>query len=137
MKEHKCQNCNKAFKSYEKTPKYCCRECYKKGHTVWNKGKKLHYPVWNKGKKSWQKREKHPNWKGGKWCWAKKFVLDRDNGTCQYCKLQEREIMDIAHIKGHEVKGQDRRYIVHNPAHLITLCPNCHRRYDNNKIKLR
>ena len=36
----------------------------RKGHTAWNKGKKLHYTVWNKGKKglqvSWKKGKKFP-----------------------------------------------------------------------------
>lgn len=80
--------------------------------------------------------EKHPRWKGGKWSWAKKVVLERDKNTCLYCGLKEEGLMDAAHIKGYEVRQQDRRKIIHNPEHLITLCPNCHRRYDLGRIKL-
>jgi 5-methylcytosine-specific restriction endonuclease McrA len=75
-------------------------------------------------------KDNHPMWKGGMWTWAKRFVVKRDKGTCQICGLKEKEIMDVAHLKGHENGGVDRRYTKHNPEHLITLCPNCHRRYD-------
>jgi 5-methylcytosine-specific restriction endonuclease McrA len=88
-------------------------------------------------KKGQNLREKHPNWKGGKWCWAKRFVLQRDNYKCQYCGLEEKDILDIAHKAGYAMKLRDRRYVVHNPDNLITLCPNCHRRYDLGKIHLK
>lgn len=88
-------------------------------------------------KKGQNVRDKHPRWSGGKWCWAKKFVISRDGGVCQICRLDEKEIMDVAHKRGFENGGVDRRYTTHNPDHLITLCPNCHRRYDLGIVNLR
>ena len=130
-----CKHCKIKFETYDDA-KYCSRKCWKLGHKVWNKGKKLEYTPKTIFKKGQNLRENHPNWKGGKWCWVKRFVINRDNGTCQICKLNEKDIMDVAHKKGFENKGKNRRYINHNPDHLITLCPNCHRRYDLNKLQL-
>lgn len=109
---------------------------------------------WNKGKKIWvgEKRknlklpptgsgEKHPNWKGGKWFWARRVTLKRDNYTCQICKLREPKIMEVAHKNrdGNYVNHSEsvnRTYLVHNPDDLITLCPNCHAKYDKGLINL-
>lgn len=107
----------------------------KKGKSPWNKGKKLHYMPSNVFKKGQNIADKHPRWKGGLWTWAKKQVLERDNGICQYCGLNEPEIMDTAHIE--PVKGNRKRmYEPQDIENLITLCPNCHRRFDMGLIKL-
>ncbi len=85
-------------------------------------------------KKGQNQGNKHPNWKGGKWCYAKRATIKRDKGICQICSLNESDIMDVAHKHGYENGGVDRRYTNHDLKHLITLCPNCHRRYDLNKV---
>lgn len=78
--------------------------------------------------------EKHPQWKGGTILYWKKKVKERDDFTCKNCGLREPEIMDVAHIKPIAGHGQ-RRYRVEDPNNLITLCPNCHRRFDKGLLK--
>jgi 5-methylcytosine-specific restriction endonuclease McrA len=136
MQEFVCQHCNKSFKKYEKSSKFCSRECWRNGHVVWNKGKKLNYLPPTSFKKGEMIGEKHHMWKGGKWCWARRETIKRDNGTCQYCGLIEQVIMDVAHII--PTNGdKNRRYGIHDLNNLITLCPNCHRRFDKGIIELK
>lgn len=79
--------------------------------------------------------EKHPRWKGGLIIWARKQALERDNYTCQYCGLNEKEIMEVAHIV--PVMGEkNRRYTSQDVNNLITLCPNDHTRFDKGLIVL-
>jgi len=60
--------------------------------------------------------------------------LERDNYTCQVCKLEDKDIMDVHHIK--ELKSEHkRRYGVDDLNNMITLCPNCHRKVHKNIVK--
>lgn len=79
--------------------------------------------------------EKHPNWKGGLNIWARKKVLERDNYTCQICKLKDKDIMDVAHIIPVR-SNYKRRYEPQDIKNLIVLCPNCHRRFDKGLVEL-
>jgi len=111
------------------------------GHIPWNKGRKTGIIPPNAWKKGQNLGEKHPNWKGGKWHWAKRKTLERDDYTCQICGLKEPEIMETAHKQRKNnysdyYQSEKRAYLVHNPNDLITLCPNCHRKYDKGLIEL-
>jgi len=64
----------------------------------------------------------------------RKQALKRDDYTCKNCGLREPEIMDVAHLK--PINGnKNRRYTVQDLNNLITLCPNCHRRFDKGLIE--
>ena len=119
-----CQSCKKRFNSYEEEQKYCSRDCYNKGHIVWNKGKKLHYMPPAVFKKGEHIGKKHLNWKGGKWLYWRKQALIRDDYTCQDCGLRDEEIMDVDHVKPRKIYP-DLKLVLSN---LRTLCPNCHKR---------
>ena len=100
----------------------------KKGQVPWSKGKKLPYVSERNRVMNLQfKKEGNPNWKGGKSGFSKKQALIRDNYTCQECKLQDREIVLVDHIKPKSVYPELRFEI----SNLITLCPNCHARKTN------
>ncbi len=79
-------------------------------------------------KTSSRPRETNPNWLGGvdRRTWQR-FVLERDNFTCQTCQLRDVEIMEVDHIlpihKHPELKL--------DPQNMQCLCPNCHRRKTN------
>lgn len=127
--DKKCKKCGMVFITKpSKGQLFCKRLCY----IGWIKDN-LPKTTFKTGDKI---GKKHPRWKGGKWLYWRKQVLIRDNYTCQVCKLQEKDIMDVAHLKGYENNGKNRRYNIHNIEHLITFCPNCHRRYDLGKIEL-
>lgn len=113
IKNHKAKNCWSCYLKYRPLPK-----------TVFKKGK-------NAG-------QNHVRWKGGTVLYWRKVALKRDDYTCQNCKLQEKEIMDVAHIV--PINGNKNRRVLHplnNADNLVTLCPNCHRRFDKGIIELR
>ncbi len=59
----------------------------------------------------------------------RKKVFERDNFTCQKCKIQDKtaRILEIHHINPLYLKGKDE---IEN---LITLCFDCHHFAPNNK----
>lgn len=109
-----------------------------KGKNTWSKGRKLsqetiqkmkgktHTEEYKKMMSKLMKGDKSPSWKGGKDRWWKKSVIQRDNYTCQQCKIQDftEGFLDADHIKS-KSKYPELRCDLKNGQ---TLCPNCHRR---------
>lgn len=64
-------------------------------------------------------------WKGGtSKKYIQRFILKRDDSTCQKCGLRDELIMDIDHVIPRRVAPE----LKYNSKNLITICPNCHRR---------
>jgi len=83
--------------------------------------------------------EKANRWTGGKGGYWRGKILDRDDGTCQICGLQEREIMDIDHIVPNCIEPIKESEIGQNLDKFQTICPNCHRRKtikENRELKI-
>ncbi|MCX6749832.1 MAG: HNH endonuclease [Candidatus Pacearchaeota archaeon] len=59
----------------------------------------------------------------------RKKVFERDNFTCQKCKIQDEttKILEVHHINPLFMEGND------NLDNLITLCSDCHHFAPNNK----
>lgn len=80
---------------------------------------------WNKGKKNPDAQGRnHYHWVGGDRRYWKRAVMERDNYTCRECGFSDMEIMEVHHIKPVCLNPE----LKNDPANLITLCPNCHRR---------
>lgn len=113
---------------------------YRDGKVLWNKGKTGVYS------KETRRRigegrigQKPANWKGGSWIYWQRKALERDNYTCQNCGLKEPEIAEACHlipIKGlkNRVKSGNKLNKLDN---LVTLCPNCHKRFDKGLIEVK
>ena len=91
---------------------------FKKGHTPWNKNKKVKEIS----------GEKHWNWLGGKSFepysidWTKtlrRSIRERDKFTCQICKKIEEDRLHSVHHIDYNKKNN-------NPENLITICVKCH-----------
>lgn len=118
------------------------RKCPKCGENIKNKKAKTCWACYVRYrpipktafKKGQLNGDKHPGWKGGMIIYWRKQALKRDDYTCKNCGLREPEIMDVAHLK--PINGnKNRRYTVQDLNNLITLCPNCHRRFDKGLIE--
>lgn len=115
-----------------------------KGNAPWNKGKKGVYSVASRKKMSdsqlrnSHRGPKHPEWKGGSWVYWQSEIKKRDHYTCLVCHLYDPDIVEAAHIK--PIVGLLNRRTAGHPLNsyenLITLCPNCHARYDKNIIDI-
>ena len=80
--------------------------------------------------------DKHPNWQGGItpeysarfntsiWKNIRKLVLQRDNYTCQKCKIRKKSL-DVHHKKSWRFTKDD------SSDNLISLCRKCHREEDS------
>lgn len=104
-------------KYWDERRKYCSRSCR-------NKARNWTYEMRVKGGLA-RSAGRNGNWAGG--CsktYLKRFVLKRDDNTCQRCGLREPEIMEVDHIIPKRIAPE----LMYNPDNLITLCPNCHRR---------
>jgi len=53
------------------------------------------------------------------WHDTREFVLERDDGKCQECGVEE-EIMHVHHVIPRREGGPDA------PENLVTLCQSCH-----------
>lgn len=109
---HTCKNCNKNFKSNNKTSIFCsvnCRFIYCVGENS---------PKWKGGKTSINRRirssKKYRNWRY--------LIFIRDNYTCQYCHERGVELHPH-HIKSF-AKYPNDRFDINNG---ITLCSYCHK----------
>ena len=61
---------------------------------------------------------------------VRKYVLFRDNYTCQCCKGKSKDkILNVHHIESKKTGGNA-------PNNLITLCETCHKGYHNGTVKL-
>jgi len=82
-------------------------------------------PSPNKGKKFPEYQgENNSLWAGGNRIYWKRIVMERDAYTCWECGFSEKEIMEVHHLKPVCLSPE----LKNDPANLITLCPNCHRR---------
>lgn len=117
--------------------------CFKAGFTPWNAGKKNAQTAWNKGltkkdhpsisKMGFQLGDKCVNWKGGvstanmiiRKSWEHRYwsrrVLERDDFTCQICKIRG-GVLHANHIK----KFSDYPELRFEDSNGITLCKSCH-----------
>ena len=118
----KCKTCGTEYyasETHSKTRKYCSRECK---------------PAWNKGKENLLFRgELNPKWKGGitkineklrksieykEW---RRFILKRDNYTCQLCGKRG-GLIQVDHIKPWSI-FEELRFDIDNGR---VLCVPCH-----------
>jgi 5-methylcytosine-specific restriction endonuclease McrA len=80
---------------------------------------------WNKGKIFPEAQgSNHVSWIGGDRRYWKRIVMERDSYTCWECGFSDEEIMEVHHIKPVCLSPE----LARDPANMITLCPNCHRR---------
>lgn len=126
-----CEICGKEFyaKPYlAKTRRFCSSKC-------WTQSDESKEIVSNTMLLSWELSprvgNKNSNWRGGstselkcrlgrkKWKQIRKFIMERDNYTCQKC-LNNKTNIHIHHIKPYRFGGKDE------PDNLISLCPSCH-----------
>ncbi len=69
--------------------------------------------------------EQNPNWKGGiSYKIACRLTLERDDYTCQICKLRDPDVMEVDHRLCRAIR-KDLQQDLNN---LWTLCANCHKR---------
>lgn len=75
--------------------------------------------------------ENNPNWRGGwedyygpDWESQRRLALKRDNKTCNKCEMMGNT---IHHIVPYRVSHDN------SLENLLTLCPNCHSKIENNK----
>jgi len=127
-----CSNCGKKIErtNYQvnrnKKHHYCSRECMSK-----------HYIGLVYG-------ENHPSWKGGgdlyyghDWPRISKSIIERDNHTCQRCKIKEEELPQNWRLQVHHKKplrNCSSLEEANNPENLITLCNRCHGIVEQNGI---
>ncbi len=145
-----CEICKKDFNVYpnrlkKETPRFCTNKCYGIsliGKSAWNKGK-ITSEETRKKQSDVALRQNHTGsknnmWRGGSWIYWQQTVKTRDKYICQICGLVDFDIMEAAHIK--PLEGSRTRTISGNPLNsldnLVTLCPNCHKRYDKGLITL-
>lgn len=115
---------------------------FKKGQSVWNKGKsgEYHLPPLTKEHKEKlaisKLGEKNPSWCGGMskpqpyttdWTMTlKRSIRERDNYTCGICKRQQEDTTFAVHHIDYVKENC-------NPTNLITLCPSCHSKTNMNR----
>lgn len=112
---------------------FCSLSCINVGRSPVTKGKKTGKPSWNSGRECPETSgERNGAWKGGvdRKTW-RKFVLKRDDFTCQVCGLREPEIMQVDHIKPESLFPE----LAKVAENLTTLCPNCHARKTVRELK--
>ena len=95
--------------------------------TAWNKGKPWSEEVLKKlrCKRPKAAGENNHKWVGGTHRYWINKCFERDNFTCQDCKIQflEKGLLDVHHLKS-KSRYPELKFDVNNG---ITLCPNCHR----------
>ena len=91
---------------------------FKKGHTPWNKGKKMGSIT----------GDKHHNWKGDEVSYRNLHRwVERRLGTpalCEFCEETEGR-MHWANKSGNYLRQEDD---------WVRLCPSCHKAYDSSKV---
>jgi 5-methylcytosine-specific restriction endonuclease McrA len=63
-------------------------------------------------------------WSGGTWKRIRRYVLERDDYTCQECGLREPRIMTV----DHKIPRSIEPALMYDPDNATTLCPNDHAR---------
>lgn len=73
---------------------------------------------------NWNSGLKNPNSSGGKIRYWKKETMKRDNYTCRFCGIDDKDVLEIDHIKSKSLYP----LLMYDIDNLITLCANCHRK---------
>lgn len=84
--------------------------------------------------------ENSPHWKGGEypyygpnWRQQRNKARHRDNHVCQHCKKNRSELkeeLSVAHIQPFREFGLERYREANALSNLISLCRNCHIKFD-------
>jgi len=114
-----CLNCGKEFvltgaQFRRRKGKFCSQKCsheFRREHKIDSD----RHGEWYKGYRGWN------------WQTVRKYVLERDNHTCQLCGkhyLQKPSFLIVHHIKPYHFFATVEE--ANNPKNLITLCRSCH-----------
>ncbi len=87
----------------------------------WHTGKKYSEET---NKKKGLKGKDNPSFTGTDMEYYRNIALERDNYTCNNCKLREPEIMEVDHFFP-QSRFPEVKFELEN---LVTMCPNCHKR---------
>jgi 5-methylcytosine-specific restriction endonuclease McrA len=84
--------------------------------------------------------EDHPSWKGGydgyygkSWHRNRKRAIERDGGECVICGVDDR--IEVHHITPFRKFGLDNEVEANQLDNLITLCPDCHGRWEGIELR--
>ena len=113
LNTYTCLNCNKVFKKYYKTRKYCSRVCMDI-HKVGENSQSWRGGVSPENEKQ-RKNKRYREWR--------KAVFERDNYTCKECG-QYSGVLNVHHIKDFS-RNEELRMDINNG---ITLCVECHKK---------
>lgn len=137
--EVQCSNCGNLLirtPSYVKTRKeiFCNSTCYGEWISLNRSGENAH--SWLGGTKKWR---------GASWKRQRVMALNRDNHTCQHCGITQKMLdktniqsakLQVHHIVPFRQFGSDRENEANALTNLVSLCPTCHMKAENELIPI-
>lgn len=125
-----CEWCGEEYKTHENkadSQRFCGQSCQRRWHPEHFSGE--NNPVWKGGKTRYY---------GPSWYKQRRKARERDDHTCQSCGVTKEEYgrsMSVHHIIPFREFGVDRHEEANRLSNLVSLCRECHRKYEGMYIR--